>query len=198
MLVETFTNTLVKKFLGKEFIPRFLQYSLTTKHDGGWRTICHLSAPHNSGVNDFIDPDVFTLTYCSVDDTYAIVNSLGAGALMSKIDLKNAFRLIPAQPRDWNLLGMQWRGKFYVDTFLPFGLRSAPFLFNQLSTPIHWILQHRYSIHHLLYYLDYFFTAGAPASANNFTTMLSLCDKLNAPVKPSKKKAPPPTSHSLG
>ena len=29
ILVDTFTNTLVKKFLGKEFVPRFQQYSLT-------------------------------------------------------------------------------------------------------------------------------------------------------------------------
>ena len=29
ILVDTFTSTLVKKFLGKEFVPRFQQYSLT-------------------------------------------------------------------------------------------------------------------------------------------------------------------------
>ena len=89
---------------------------LVPKHDGGWRTICHLSVPHGSSVNDFIDPDIFTLTYCSVDDAYVIVNSLGAGALISKIDLKSAFRLISVRPRGWNLLGIQWREKFYVDT----------------------------------------------------------------------------------
>ena len=124
-----------------------------------------------------------------MDDAYAIVNSLGTGALMSKIDLKNAVRLIPVCPRDWNLLGMQWRGNFYIDTFLPFGLRSAPFLFNQLSVAIHWILQHKYDIHHLLHYLDDCFTAGAPASqecSSNLSTMLSLCHRINAPVKPSK------------
>ena len=108
---------------------------LVPKHDGGWRTICQLSAPNGSSINDHIDPGSFSLTYCSVDDAYAIVNSLGTGALMSKIDLKNAFRLISVCPHDWNLLGMQWRGKFYVDTFLPFGLRSASSLFNQLSMP---------------------------------------------------------------
>ena len=68
------------------------------KHDGGWRTICYLSAPHGSGINNHIDPELFSLTYCSVDDAYAIVNSLGTGALMSKIDLKNAFRLIRTYP----------------------------------------------------------------------------------------------------
>ena len=112
---------------------------------------------------------------------------------MSKFDLKNAFRLIPVRPSDWNLLEMQWRGKFYIDTFLPFGLRSVPFLFNQLSVAIHWILQHKYSVYHLLHYLDDFFTAGAPASqecSSNLSAMLSLCRKINAPVKPSKIEGP--------
>ena len=112
---------------------------------------------------------------------------------MSKIDLKNAFRLIPVRPSDWNLLGMQGRGKFYIDSFLPFGLHSAPFIFNQLSVAIHWILQHKYSVYHLLHYLDDFFTAGAPASqecSSNLSAMLSLCRKINAHVKPSKIESP--------
>ena len=39
---------------------------------------------------------------------------------------------------------------FAVETSLQFGLHSAPFLFNQPVTAIHWILQHKYSIHHSL------------------------------------------------
>ena len=53
---------------------------------------------------------------------------------MAKIDLKSAFRMIPVHRADWDLLGMHWRGQYYVDTCLPFGLRSAPFLFNEYAT----------------------------------------------------------------
>ena len=174
---------------------------LVPKHDGGWRTIYHLSAPHGNSINDYINPEDYTLSYCSVDDAYAILNLLGTGALMSKIDLKNAFRLIPVHPNDWNLLGICWRNKFYIDTCLPFGLRSAPFLFNQLSVAIHWILQHKYSVCHLLHYLDDFFTAGAPDSSecqNNLEAMLSLCQKINAPVKLTKVEGPSTNITFLG
>ena len=109
------------------------------KHNSGWCTIYHLSAPHGNSINNYINPDDYTLSYCSVDDAYAILNLLGTGALMSKIDLKNAFRLIPIHPNDWNLLGICWRNKFYIDTCLPFGLCSVPFIFNQLSVAIYWI-----------------------------------------------------------
>ena len=166
---------------------------LVPKHDGGWRIIYHLSAPHERSINDYIDPTEYSLSYCTIDDAYKIINTLGPGAVMSKIDLKNAFRLIPVRPKDWNLLGVCWRGQFYIDTCLPFGLRSAPHIFNELSTTIHWILQHSYGVQHLLHYLDDFFTAGpadSPVCARNLTAMLTLCDKINAPIKMSKVEGP--------
>ena len=174
---------------------------LVPKHDGGWRIIYHLSAPAPHSINDYIDPNSFSLTYCTIDGAYNIINKLGHNALLSKIDLKDAFRLIPVHPEDWNLLGIQWHQRFYVDTCLPFGLHSAPFLFNRLSDAIHWVLQHNYGVVHLLHYLDDFFTAG-PANSNdcmnNLTAMLSLCNKINAPVKSSKVEGPSTTLTFLG
>ena len=130
------------------------------KHDRGWWIIYHLSAPLGFSINDFIDPNSYSLSYCSVNDAYTITNELGTGALLSKIDLKNAFRLIPIQQSDWNLLGIYWKDKYYINTCLPFGLRSAPFIFNQLADTIHWLLQHQYRVHHLLHHLDDILTAG--------------------------------------
>jgi len=163
------------------------------KHDGGWQTIYHLSAPVGLSINDFIDPSACTLNYCTIDDAYSIVNKLGPGTLLSKIDLKNAFRLIPVRPADWNLLGISWRGNYYVDTCLPFGLPSAPSIFNRLASAIHWILQNNYKIQHLLHYLDDFLTAGPPGSSQcqqNLDYMLQLCDRINAPLKLEKVVTP--------
>ena len=44
---------------------------------------------------------------------------------MAKTDLKSAFRLIPIHPDDWNLLGIYWQSQYYVDMYLPLGLRST-------------------------------------------------------------------------
>ena len=168
---------------------------LVPKQDGGWRTIYHLSAPLGKSINDFINPDTYTLTYCSVDDAFAIVNLLGPGTLLSKIDLKNAFRLIPVRQADWNLLGICWQGKYYIDTCLPFGLRSAPYIFNRLATAIHWILQNNYNVQFILHYLDDFLTAGPPHSLicqQNLESMLTLRQRINAPVK--DEKVVPPTT----
>ena len=61
---------------------------------------------------------------------------------MAKVDLKNAFRLCPVRPKDWHLLGIYWHDSFYIDKCFPYGLRSAPFLFNMIADALHWILQH--------------------------------------------------------
>jgi len=174
---------------------------LVPKHDGGWRIIYHLSAPFAHSINDYIDPLAYSLSYCTMDDAFTILNTLGPGALMSKIDLKNAFCLIPIRPDDWNLLGISWRHKYFIDTCLPFGLRSPPYLFNQLPIAIHWILQHSYGVQHLLHYLDDFFTAGTAASqecAHNLDSMLSLCNNINAPIKLSKVEGPTTSIIFLG
>jgi len=65
------------------------------KHDGGWWIIYHLSAPSGLSINNFIDSNDYTLSYCSVDDAYTIINEVGSRVLLSKIDLKNDFCSIP-------------------------------------------------------------------------------------------------------
>jgi len=96
----------------------------------------YLSLISTTSINDFIDKSLYSLSYCTKDNAYRIIYTLGPGALMSKVDFKNAFHIIPVRPKDCNLL------QIYADTCLPFGLMSAPYIFNELSTAIHWILQH--------------------------------------------------------
>ena len=105
------------------------------------------------------------------------------------------------QPSDWTLLGIFWKQIFYVDTCLPFGLRSAPYLFTHLSTALHWILEQNYSVDHLPHYKENFFIAG-PANSSTCEesphAMLALCEKLSVPIKPSKVEGPTTSLIFLG
>jgi hypothetical protein len=65
----------------------------------------------------------------------------GQGAVLMKCDLKAAFRHLPINPCDYWLLVFEWDGKFYVDMFLPFGLRTAPRIFNLFAEALHWIFE---------------------------------------------------------
>ena len=105
-----------------------------------WRMICDLSSPINRSVNDGISPDLCSLQYARVDEAVLIVRSLGQDTQLIKLDLKNAYRMVPTHPADYTLLGIKWREKTYIDRALPFGLRSSPKIFNALADFIAWVL----------------------------------------------------------
>ena len=160
---------------------------------GKWRLIVDLSSPGGASVNDGIDPHEFTLHYITVDQVIRQVSKLGPGALMAKFDVEAAYRNVPVHPSHRMLLGMKWRDQFYVDLVLPFGLRSAPFIFNSIADMVEWILVTSYQIPDLLHYLDDFITAGpaqSPQCAQNLATALEVCHRLGLPLHPGKCVGP--------
>ena len=73
-----------------------------------------------------------------------------------------------------------WHGQFYMDTCLPFVLRSASSLFNNYANALHWIMASNYGAQ-LLNYLDDFILVGHPAQEAMYR-MLLVCDQLGIPV----------------
>ena len=130
---------------------------------GKWRLILDLSSPVGHSVNDGIPKPPFTVQYVSVDAVIEGIMAWGRGTLMAKFDVASAYRNVAIHPDDRPLLGMQWRGKYFVDLVLPFGLRSAPFIFTSIADLVEWILVHNYGVDFLRYYLDDFFTLGPPS-----------------------------------
>ena len=98
---------------------------------------------------------------------------------MLKRDFKSAFRHIPTSPQGYWLLIFEWKGHYYVDLCLPFGLRTAPRIFNLFSEAIHWILETLYGWK-LTHYLDDFLVVFPPSDEDtiqshsfDFDTVLS-------------------------
>ena len=152
-------------------------------------------------VNDGIDPDEFTLHYIKLEQVIRVVFKLGVGALMAKFDVEAAYRNVPVHPSHRVPLGMKWHDQFCVDLVLPFGLRSAPFIFNSIADMVEWILVSSYKIPHLLHYLDDFITAGPPWSlqcAQNLATAMEVCQRLGLPLHPGKCVGPSTVLTVLG
>ena len=99
-----------------------------------------------------------------VDDIIDGIMSLGRGTLLAKFDVESAYRIIPVHHNDRYLLGMQWQGNYFVDMVLPFGLRSAPYIFSSVADLAEWVLKKKYDVNFLLYYLDDFHILGPPNS----------------------------------
>ena len=106
-----------------------------------WRLITDLSHPAGSSVNDGIPSQLCSLIYVTIDDAILNILKSGRNIMLAKIDIRSAFRLLPVHPADRHLLGMRWRDQIYIDHCIPFGLRSAPKLFNILADLLAWIAQ---------------------------------------------------------
>ncbi len=130
-----------------------------------WRLIVDLSYPDGASANDGISPVLCSLFYTSVDDVAERVQGLGRGARLAKIDIRSAYRVVPVHPENRPLLAMQCNGKWFLDTVLPFGLRSAPKIFNAIADGLEWILAQRGAAL-LVHYLDDFLLLGPPQSAH--------------------------------
>ena len=89
-------------------------------------------------VNDGIKQRLCSMSYITVDTVAKELASLGLGALMAKLDIEAAYRLVPVHPDERPLLAVRWKGEVFCDTMLPFGLRSAPKIFNAVADALEW------------------------------------------------------------
>jgi len=160
------------------------------KTDGiqtGWRMIFDLSCPEFNSVNDGIPKEYGAIIYETLQDAMQLVAKAGVGAIMIKRDLKSAFRHIPLCIDQYWLFIFEWEDRFYVDMFLPFGLRTAPRIFNLFSEALHWIFEfiHGWSVTH---YLDDFFFVFPPGTTvppivEQYNSVLTTIGLTGAPEK---------------
>ncbi|KAJ3453583.1 hypothetical protein MRS44_017830 [Fusarium solani] len=137
--------------------PSFISpLGLVPKQDGGWRRIHDLSWPPDRGVNQGIPDSWSTIEYMNIDDIYDQVVQAGPGCTIIKRDIKDAFRIVPVAEDNQHLLAFRWNDSTYVECCLPFGLATAPFLFNLFAEALHWILQCLLPAFYMNHYLDDF------------------------------------------
>ena len=153
----------------------------------GWRLIFDLSSPEHRSVNDGIPPRYGSIVYETLQDAIRLVARAGRGAVMMKRDLKSAFRHIPVSSSDHWLLIFEWQGKYYVDMFLPFGLRTAPRIFNLFSEALHWVFEtlHGWNLTHYLDDFLFVFPPGTDVSphSNVFDRTITTMGLSKAPEK---------------
>ena len=171
------------------------------KKSGKLRLIHHLSAPSGVSVNDGIPKELYSLHYVTIDNAIEMIMRLGKGALLAKIDIRHAFRLCPVRLADRPLLGIFWKQQYYYDLVLPFGLRSAPYIFNQVADAFQWICRELFAVRDLIHLLDDYLTAGPPSSricAQHLQIILSACKYLGIPVADEKTELPTTSLTFLG
>lgn len=128
------------------------------KTDGGGRAIIDCSRPKNSSINAYTDKIAQKFKYHSVDDIASLMHK---GDYMSTVDIKDAYRAIPINPKNRNRQGLCWKFTndnqltYLRDNRLCMGLASSPYIFSKVSD---FLVRcaHRHKIQEIINYLDDF------------------------------------------
>ncbi len=98
------------------------------------RPILNLSSPKGRSFNDAVNPwHLQKLTMSSPRLFGESLIKMGEGAVFSKSDIQDAYKLIPNDKKQHRLYGFKWLGKFFYDKTTVFGSAAAPAWFDPLS-----------------------------------------------------------------
>ena len=117
----------------------------------------------------------------------------GRRSLLIKLDIKHAYRLLPVRPDQWHHLCYFWEDAYYVDTVLPFGLRSSAGIFNQFARLVRWILQTHYHVDLVTNYSDDFFfvlSSDMTRAKEQLATIIQAFADLGIPLADDKVEGP--------
>ena len=155
-----------------------------------------MSYPYGVSLNDKIcnknyDGVDFVLKYPSVDEIVETVQHLGSDILLSKIDISRAFRNLRVDPLEYDVLGLQWKGKSYIDISIPMGMKTGSALCQRTTDVIRHIMQSK-NVHVFNYIDDVICVHECQKARQEFDTLLLLSEFLGLPINP--KKVVPPTT----
>ena len=154
------------------------------------RMIFNLSYPTGHSVNDHIKDTQKSVHYCSVMDVghHLLEKFRPNGAWMAKVDLSDAYRLVPINQLDWRFLGIKMDGKYYIDRMLPMGAASSCRIFQRFSDALKEIFLSQFKRASVFNYLDDFlFVAHSHADCEEaLQAFQGICDSLQVPIAAHK------------
>lgn len=185
-------------FQNFQISPLFLREKATP---GQFRMILDLSFPkQQNNINSNISESYRSIKYSSVREAIMIISALGAGTYTAKVDIKDAFRLIPLHPTEYPKVCFTNLGKVYYDKVLPQGCASSCFLFEQFATALHHIFKFYAIDCDSLHYLDdfLFIHQTEEGCLLNRKVFQHICARLGVPLSSKKITMPAQNTVFLG
>ena len=91
-----------------------------------YRNIMNMSFPKKRSYNDAIDEDqLHSVKMTNPRLVSQAVRKAGKGAVMSKLDMKDAYKLLSIQHGDLKYQGFMWMGMIFIEKRLIFGSKPA-------------------------------------------------------------------------
>jgi hypothetical protein len=152
------------------------------------RPILNMSSPKPNSFNDNVEKLLVPKTYQSSARMFGqTLRSVGEKAVMTKLDMRDAFKLVPARTDDLRLQGFRWLNHFFLDTQQIFGSIPSVANFDQMaSTVLDLAISEarvpRQFIHRTLDDVVCVAPAGSDICQRFTKTYLDLCRRANIPL----------------
>ena len=163
------------------------------------RMIFNLSQPQGMSVNDNIDEIKINVKYCSVSDVVQwLMNEKTCRWWMSKVDLTDAYRMVPIRKDDWKFLGMRVGNDVFIDRCLPMGAASSCQTFQKISDALAWMVMATCPVTCTIFnYLDDFLILARDdvSCGKALKHFEMLCEEVGVPI--SREKTVRPTQHII-
>ena len=111
---------------------------------------------------------------------------------MGKLDIESAFNLCPVHPADFNLLGIKFENKYWIQKMLPQGASISCAIFEKFAKSLHWVVTNN-SNPNIDHYLDDFIFLGKPESSecqNSMDYFRYICEYTGIPLSEDKFEGP--------
>ena len=90
--------------------------------NGKIRPILNMSGPVGKSFNDNVDREKLERLHMGTAKQFSFaLKDAGGGAVFSKFDICDAYKLMLAKVEDYRLQGFFWLGRYFVETRQPFG-----------------------------------------------------------------------------
>ena len=142
MLTDTLADWVESKFVCGPFktppVQNFRANQLkVVEKNGKVRPIINASSPVGRSLNDNIKEECLEKIIMSSAKQFSkSILEAGKGAKMSKFDLKNAYKNVPAKLEDLRIQGIEWGGRYFIETTQMFGAKTAVANFDVLGHTI--------------------------------------------------------------
>jgi hypothetical protein len=101
------------------------------------RPILNMSSPKGWSFNCNIDEYALPRTYQSSARRFGqTLLRVGKGAIISKMDMRDAFKLVPSKPEDYRLQGFRWLNRYFIDTQQIFGSTPSVANFDRVAETV--------------------------------------------------------------
>ena len=152
------------------------------------RPVLNVSMPKNASFNDNIDNcKVEKVTMSNAKQfSYNLVDS-GKGSIMSKFDMVDAYKLIPAPLNELNLQGFKWLEKYFVEVKQIFGAKTSVSNFDIFGNTIQKIVTAKLNIpksrvHRTLDDVPFVSPANKSWCLDFSQLYVEICEQANVPI----------------